>query len=130
RLACASLDEPIGLTTLYDYEKKYDENQGNRERIAGSMHRSTYGKTRLDRATIHFLDTLIPLYYRADRPSTPILVYRIGKSALKFHTDSYWIDPVKCTGQVPEDLIKEMGLVLDEKLPIQAILANANKAKL
>jgi len=130
RLACASLDDPIGLTTWYEYEKKYDENQGNRERIAGSSHRSTYGKTKLDRATIHFLDTLIPLYYRADRPSTPILVYRIGKSALKFHTDSYWIDPVKCTGQVPEDLIKEMGLVLDEKLPIQAVLANADKAKL
>jgi hypothetical protein len=130
RQASANLDDPVGLTTLYDYEKKYDEYQGNRERIAGSLRRSTYGKTKLDRATLHFLDTLIPDYCRAELPSTPIVVYRIGKSALKLHTDSRWIDPAKCAGQIPENLVKDMKLVLDEKLPIQAVLANPDHAKL
>jgi len=130
RLACAHLNVKVGLTTFYDYVKRYDRSQGNRERIAESLRRSTHGKTRLDRAALHFLDILIPEYYRADRPSTPYLVYKIGDSALKLHTDSYWLDPAKCAGQVPEDLINEMKLVLNEELPIQAVLANPEKAKL
>src|SRR5712692_2082507 len=130
RLAGAHLNVKVGLTTFYDYVKRYDRSQGNRERIAESLRRSTHGKTRLDRAALHFLDILIPEYYRADRPSTPYLVYKIGDSALKLHTDSYWLDPAKCAGQVPEDLINKMKLVLNEELPIQAVLANPEKAKL
>ncbi len=130
RLACKHLEDKVGLTTFYDYEKRYGRSQGNRERIAESLRRSTHGKTRLNSATLHFLDTLITRYYRADRPSTPFLVYKIGDSALKSHTDSYWIDPAKCSGHIPEDLVNEMKLVLDEELPVQAVLANPDKAKL
>ncbi len=124
RLACSLLDEPIGLTTFYDYRGRCRENQWDRVQLAAAYRRSTYGKTRLNKAQLHFLDTIITDYYRADRPSSPMMVYKIARSALKFHLQNRWVDPDKCKKGVPQDLLAKLHLVLDERLPVQAVLEN------
>jgi transposase InsO family protein len=129
-LACTLLDDPIGLTTFYDYRKKCRKNQWDRVQLAASFRRSTYGKTRLTKAQRHFLDTIITDYYRADRPSSPMMVYKIARSALRLHLQNCWIDPDACKEGIPQDLLAELRLVLDERLPMQAIRENAHKEKL
>jgi len=124
RLACSLLDEPIGLTTFYDYRGRCRENQWDRVQLAAAFRRSTYGKTRLNKAQLHFLDTIITDYYRADRPSSPMMVYKIARSALKFHLQNRWVDPDKCKKGVSQDLLAKLHLVLDERLPMQAVLEN------
>ncbi len=130
RTACTLLDEPIGLTTFYDYRKRCRKNQWDRVQLAASFRRSTYGKTRLNKAQLHFLDTLITDYYREDRPSSPMMVYKIARSALKLHLQNRWVDPDKCKKGVPQDLLAELHLVLDERLPMQAIRENMENEKL
>jgi transposase InsO family protein len=130
RTACALLDEDIGLTSFYDYRKRCRRYQWDQVEIAASLRRSTYGKTRLSNAHLHFLDTIITDYYRADRPSTPMLLYQIAKSALKFHTQFRWVDPDKCKKGVPQDLLEELRLVLAEKLPMKAVRENPGKEAL
>ena len=129
RKACI-LVGAVKLTIFYDYRKKCRKGQWDRVQIAASLRRKTFNKTKQSSAKLHFLDTVITRYYRADRPSTPMLVYRIAEAALKFHTQSKWIDPEKCKKGIPQDLVQELCLVLDEKLPIQAIRENPEKDKL
>jgi hypothetical protein len=129
RQACALVGK-VGLTVFYAYRKRCRQGQWDRVQIASSLRRKTYHKTRQSSARLHFLDTVITRYYRADRPSTPILVYRIAESALKFHTQSRWVDPDKCKKGIPQDLVEELCLVLDEKLPMQAVRENPEKDKL
>ena len=124
RLACTLLDEPIGLTTFYDYRGRCRKNQWDRIQLAAACRRSTYGKTRLNKTQLHFLDTMITDYYRADRPSSPMMVYKIARSALKLHLQNRWVDPDKCKKGVPEDLLTKLRLVLDERLSMQAICEN------
>ena len=130
RTACTLLDEPIGLTTFYDYRGRCRKNQWDRVQLAASFRRSTYCKTRLNKAQLHFLDTIITDYYRADRPSSPMTVLKIARSAWKLHLQNRWVDPEKCEKGVPQDLLAELRLVLDERLPMQAIRENPNKEKL
>ena len=130
RTSCALLDEAIGLTTFYDYRGRCRKNHWDRVQLAASFKRSTYNKTRLNKAQLHFLDTIITDYYRADRPSSPMTVYKIARSALKLHLQSQWVDPGKCKKGVPQDLLEELRLVLDERLPMQAIRENTDKEKL
>ncbi|GHO96260.1 hypothetical protein KSF_063080 [Reticulibacter mediterranei] len=130
RTACALLHEPVGLTTFYDYRGRCRKNQWDRIQLAASYRRSTYSKTRLTKAQLHFLDTVITDYYRADRPSSPMTVLKIARSALEKHLQNRWVDPEKCEKGVPQDLLAELRLVLDERLPMQAIRENTNKEKL
>ncbi len=130
RLACSFLDEPIGLTTFYDYRKRCRKNRWDRVQLAAACRRSTFGKTRLSKAQLHFLDTMITDYYREDRPSSPMMVYKIARSAWKLHLQNRWIDPEKCKEGVPQDLLAKLRLVLDERLPMQAVLDNAADEKL
>jgi len=130
RTACSLLNEPIGLTTFYDYRGRCRKHQWDRVQLAASFRRSTYCKTRLNKAQLHFLDTIITDYYRADRPSSPMTVLKIARSAWKLHLQNRWVDPEKCKMGVPQDLLAELRLVLDERLPIQAIRENPDKEKL
>lgn len=123
--ACTSLEEPIGLTTYYDYRKRYRKYHGDQIQIAASLHRMTWSHTRMSQSQLHFIDAIISRYYGRDRPTRPLLLYRIAYSALKLRTDSLWIDPKKCGKQIPQDLIEEL---LDTRIPIQAILNNPEKA--
>lgn len=130
RQACALITPPIGLTSYYAYRNLYETCCGDRIQIAAVLRRSTYNQTRLSQAQLHFLDTMIPLYYREDRASKPIRVYRLANSALEFHTQSYWIDPRKCPRDVPKDLLEELLQVLQDELPMQVLLDNPEKEKL
>ena len=51
-----------------------------------------------------------------DRPSSPMMVYKIARSALKLHLQNRWVDPDKCKKGVPEDLLAKLRLVLDETI--------------
>ncbi len=128
--ACTLLDETIGLTTFYDYRGRCRKYQWDRVQLAASFRRSTFCKTRLNKAQLHFLDTIITDYCRADRPSSPRTVLKIAGSALKLHLQNRWVDPEKCKKGVPQDLLAELRLVLDERLPMQAIRENPDKEKL
>lgn len=130
RTACSLLNEPIGLTTFYDYRGRCRKHQWDRVQLAASFRRNTYSKTRLNKAQLHFLDTIITDFYRADRPSSPMTVYKIAGSALELHLQKRWVDPEKCIKGVPQDLLAELRLVLDERLPMQAIRENPEKVKL
>jgi transposase InsO family protein len=82
---------------------------------------------KLDKATLHFLDTIIPLYCGRKRPGD---IYNLGESALEYRTQGLWLDPAKCAGPIPEDLISELKQVLHRELPMQALLENAKKKAL
>jgi transposase InsO family protein len=79
---------------------------------------------KLDKATLHFLDTIIPLYCGRKRPGD---IYDLGESALEHRTQGLWLDPEHCEGPIPEDLVSELKQVLDRKLPMQALLEDAKK---
>lgn len=130
RQACKRVSLPIGLTSYYKYSKAYKKYNGDRVRLAASLHRRTFHVKRINKAQLHFLDTIIPLYYRRDSSIGPHTIYRLAYSALKFHTQYLWIDPAKCGARVPEDLIEQMILVLNQELSMEALLANREKAKL
>jgi transposase InsO family protein len=121
REACALLKpRSISLSTFYYYEKRINTYHGDRAQIAASFIRSDHGKMKLDRATLHFLDTIIPLFL-GKRPAE---IYRLGESALEYRTQKYWFDPSKCEGPIPADVVDELTKVLERKLPMQALLQN------
>ena len=131
RDACAFVKpKKVGITTYYDYLRRIRKFHGDRSQIAASFKRSTYNQTKLSKAKLHFLDTMISLYYREDRATKPAMVYRLAESALEHYTQHYWIDPCECGPEVPQNLVKELEQVLDDKLPMQAILDNSEKKKL
>lgn len=126
--ACALLQpKSIKLSTFYKYQHCINTHHGERSAIAASFRRSTYRKMKLDKATLHFLDTIIPLYCERKRPGD---IYNLGESALEHRTQGLWLDPAKCEGPIPEDLISELKQVLDRELPMQALLENAKKTAL
>lgn len=123
--ACANLDPPIGPATYYRFRKRIAVCQGQRARIAASMRRRIFGKKKATPAQFHFVDTLIMRFYARRPPIRPMSLYRIATSTLD-RTRGYWIDPTTCT-TVPPNLVEEL---LDEKLPIDLILGNPDKASL
>lgn len=128
RAACALLKpKTIKLSTLYKYQHRINKHHSDRSAIAASFRHSTYHKIKLSKATLHFLDTIIPLYCGRKRPGD---IYNLGESALEHRTQGLWLDPQQCEGPIPEDLVSELKLVLDRKLPMQALLENAKKKAL
>lgn len=126
--ACSKLEQPVKPATYYKYRRIYRRAGGNRNRIAAALRRSTFNQSRMDRSQLHFIDLHIMRYYARSRQfrPRPSTVYEIAKATLK-RTNGLWIDPERCVGQVPENLIEEL---LDPKLPFAAILNNPEKARL
>ena len=128
RAACALLKpKPIKLSTYYKYQHCINTYHEERSSIAASFRRSTYRQMKLDKATLHFLDTIIPLYCGRKKPGD---IYNLGESALEYRTQGLWLDPTKCERPIPEDLISELKQVLDRELPMQALLENDTKKAL
>ncbi len=126
--ACTKLNEPVKAVTYYKYRRLYRQTGGNQNQIAAALRRSTFNQTRLGRAQLHFIDTHIMRFYARSgrfrpRPST---VYEIAKATLK-RTNGLWVDPERCVGQMPENLVEEL---LNPKLPFSAISDNLEKARL
>ncbi len=126
--ACAQLDEPIKPATYYKYRRIYRRADGNRDQIAAALRRSTFNQSRMDRSQLHFIDLHLMRFYARNRQfqPRPSTVYEIAKATLN-RTHGLWIDPERCVGQVPENLIEEL---LNPKLPFAAIADNPEKARL
>lgn len=126
--ACKELDKPISLRTYYNYHNKCTLYDWSADRmVAFALHRSTYGRSALGPAMEHFLDTMVTRFYGRDRGvNLNELREKLAKSVLE-RTGHLWVDPEKCSGQVPEDLVDEL---LNPKVPIGAILSNKEKADL
>ncbi len=124
--ACLQLTEPISRSTYYQYRKVYDQYDGNRVRIAASFRRITFNQTRMSKAQLHFIDTLILRYYAGKRTLrlSPYTLYKLAGSILE-RTGNLWLDPDKCPGEGVENVIEEL---LEPRLPMLAILANDEKA--
>jgi transposase InsO family protein len=119
----------VGLTAYYSYRNRCQQYLGDRVAIAASLHRSTYRQSKMSKAQLHFIDTFITRYYaghRTIRP-TPSYLYDLAESALDHHTHKRWIDPEKCGKDIPPNVVAELCKVLDEELPMQAILNNPEK---
>ena len=114
-----------GLTSYYKYERLYDTYQGDEAQIAASFRRSTFRLSHITPAQFHFVDTCLLLYYGNTR-CTQKRVYKLSEDILK-RTKGYWVNPVQCGATVPENLVTEL---LDLKIPMQAILDNAEKKAL
>lgn len=120
------LQPSIGLTTYYKYRRLYQEHMGDPVRIAASFRRTTFNQIRMTAAQLHLIDQVILVYGLRRPPRQPRTLYRIAKSVWQ-HTQGYWIDPEKCNGEVPQQLVHEL---LDETLPIAALLDHPEKATL
>ncbi len=118
-----------GWKPRYDYRKRFNRFAGDRAAIAGSLRRSTWHHTTKSRAELHFFDTLILRYFlRKDLRRSPLKLLETAIDTLK-RTQGLWLDPTKCSGDIPHDLVEE--LLLDEaELPMQTILANPEKKEL
>lgn len=114
--------QEICLATYYNYRKCYYTFQGDQERMASSLHRSSFNQIRLSPAQEHFADTIILRYY-AKRPAMrDQSLVETAKSILHDRTGGLWIDPERCGRRIPESLVDQ--LFDTQHVPMQAILDN------
>lgn len=124
---CQGDDIDISVATYYNYRNTYRKYNGDIAAIAATFRRpKSLGHTRLADPQVHFVDSAIVHYYMRKPPIRKATLYECIKSTYD-HTQGHWIDPGKCAGSVPQDLIVQL---FNEKLPIQAVLENPEKARL
>ena len=126
RQACAALAVPVSLSTYYAYRQTYEAYDGDRARIAASLHRNTYGKTRIDAPALHFVDTVIRRFYRSNPPPRAQTVYHIAQQ-LWDHNRHWWLSPQQTNAADHQDLIERL---LDVRLPIDDLLSDPAQARL
>ena len=124
--AVSQLDCPVAVSTFYKYRQQYDQCHGSRTQIAASLRRMTFNQTKMDKAQLHFVDTLILRYYARQRPLRPSTLYRLAQSVLE-RTDNHWVNPDACGTETPANLVEEL---LDHRIPMPVILDNEEKAAL
>lgn len=125
RQACQALPAPVSLSTYYAYRHTYQAYGGDRARIAASLHRSTYGKTRIDPSALHFIDTMIRRFYRSNPPLRAQTVYHIAQQ-LWHHNRHWWLNLQHTNTADHEDLIDRL---LDARLQIDDLLSDPAQAK-
>ena len=125
RQACQSLAKPISLSSYYAYRQMYDQHQGDCARMASALHRSTFGKTKIERGAQHFLDAIIQHFYRTNPPMQPRTVYAIAEQ-LWMRNHHWWIDPQQVDDQTQKPLIKRL---LESRQPIDDLLADPVQVK-
>jgi hypothetical protein len=57
----------------------------------------------------------------------PAMVYRLAVALVQRRTKGYWIDPERCRGKVPADLVEEL---LGGEVPIEELLRHPEKGPL
>ncbi len=116
----------IAIATYYNYRNTYREYCGDQAAIAASLRRlRSFGHSRLTDAQLHLVDSAIVKYYAGNPAIRKVTLYETIKSTYA-RTGGRWIDPVKCAGRVPQDLVDQL---FNDKLPIQAILDNPEKER-
>ena len=121
---CSDID--ISRASYYNYRTIYHKYKGDRGAIAASLRRSNFGHTPLLDPQVHFVDSAIVHFYKRKPPIRKATLYEAIKSVYK-RTGGRWIDPGRCGGNVPQDLVLQL---FDDKLPMQAILENPEKNRL
>lgn len=111
----------ICVATYYNYRQVYRRYHGDVTAMAGSLHRSTYGKKRLSRSEQHFLDMIILKY-----PSLQVSELRRFGQSLLARTGGLWVDPERCD-EIPEDLVEEL---CNPQIPIEVIVNHPEKQDL
>jgi hypothetical protein len=117
---CRVLPIPIALSTYYNYQQLYAAHQGNRARIAMALHRNTYGKTRMDSNTLHFIDAIIQRFYRSNPPLRKQTVYQIAQQ-IWHHNHRWWLNVAESGSESFDDLIEQL---LDVRRDIDETLSN------
>ncbi len=114
------------LASYYNYRSRYREYCGDQAAIAASLRRPrSFGHSRLTDAQLHLVDSAIIKYYARKPAIRKVTLYETIKSTYT-RTGGRWIDPVKCAGKVPQNLVDQL---FDDKLPIQAILENPENGR-
>jgi transposase InsO family protein len=125
--SCAELPEPISVATYYRQRKKCALYEWSPEKIAAASHRRTYNQFGFDRATEHFMDTMLLRYLGRNRSTNVSSVYHEFAREFLKRTGRLWLDPALCGKAVPEDLTAEL---LNLHIPMEAILSNSQKRQL
>jgi hypothetical protein len=124
---CQREDIDVSVATYYNYRDTYRKYNGDLSAIAATFRRPrSLGHTRLADPQVHFVDSAIIHYYMRKPPIIKATLYEAIKSTYE-HTQGQWIDPGKCVGGVPQDLVAQL---FNDKLPIGAIQENYEKARL
>ena len=97
--ACQRLPAPISLDRYYVFRRLYQIYHADRALIAAALHRNTFGKTRIDAHTQHFIDTIMRRFYRSNPPLRVQTVYTIAEQLWE-HNRHWWLkappaDPAK-----------------------------------
>jgi len=116
----------VKKTQFYKHREVYDKYNGDRVKIAASLRRATYGKTQMSLRTLHLVDEMILREYVRSKATRKMTVYRKMEDVLQ-RTGGLWIDPEKCVGGIPANLIEEL---LNTRIPIEIILNNSEKSEL
>lgn len=120
------LDEPISLASYYRYLACYQGFSGDRGQIAASFRRKSFNQSRLTTVQQHFIDSLILRFYARQPRIRPATLHKIAV-ATRQRTQGMWIDPQKCSADVPQDLVTEL---LNPDIPMTSILDNPEKKPL
>lgn len=116
----------IALATYYNYCNTYREYRGDLAAIAAALRRPrSFGHSRLTDAQLYLVDSAVVKYYARKPAIRKVTLYETIKSTYT-RTGGRWIDPTKCAGKVPQDLVDQL---FDDKLPMQAILENPEKER-
>ena len=129
REVLGKLETTVSLATYYSYQRRYDENEGNRARIAQSFQTSRRGAYKLSPILIHLIDTVFDQYYfsrRRLRLNPAEMLRKITKELIP-RSGGLWIDPSKCGDILPQDLLE---LLLDTTRPFELVRQNAEKMAL
>lgn len=117
---CRVLPIPVALSTHYNYQRLYVTHQGDRAHIAMALHRNTYGKTRMDANTLHFIDAVIQRFYRSNPPLHKQTVYQVAQQ-IWHHNHRWWLNVAERGTEGFADLVEQL---LDVRGDIAAILSN------
>lgn len=97
----------IALATYYNYRNTYREYRGDQAAIAASLRRArSLGHSRLTDAQLHLVDSAVVKYYARKPAIRKVTLYETIKSTYA-RTGGRWIDPAKCAGKVPQDLVNQ-----------------------
>src|SRR5262245_20537353 len=116
-----SLKPSVCLSEYYKFRRQYKESQGIDKALAAKLHRSTHGKAKLDDVTFHFIHTIILQFWGRGSQLQPKQIYKTAKDLLDKHTQGMWLDPTKCDGSLPDNILAQL---LDEGSPIETLLTH------
>lgn len=125
RQACQSLAKPTSLSSYYAYRHLYDLHRGDCTCIASALHRSTFGKTKIEPDAQHFLDAILQRFYRTNPPMQPRTVYAIAEQ-LWIRNHHWWLDMEQADDPTQKVLIERL---LESRQPIDDILADPSQVQ-